>query len=65
MLSPARELESFKFLDRLSTHLKRAQGSQKALRHVLRDARELLDAWTNWNKDLVPPTWGGPAAKKK
>src|SRR5207249_12247249 len=44
MLSPARELESFKFLDRLSTHLKRAQGSQKALRHVLRDARELLDA---------------------
>ena len=44
MLSPARELESLKFLDRLFTHLKRVQGSQKALRHVLRDAREMLEA---------------------
>ena len=44
MLSQARELESLKFLDRLSTHLKRVQGSQKALRHVLRDAREMLEA---------------------
>ncbi len=44
MLSPAQELESLKFLDRLFTHLKRVQGSQKALRHVLRDAREMLEA---------------------
>ena len=44
MLSAERELESLKFLDRLSTHLKRVQGSQKALRHVLRDAREMLEA---------------------
>ena len=60
MLSPARELESFKFLDRLSTHLKRAQGSQKALRHVLRDARELLDATHGC---IAVAREGGPGAQ--
>src|SRR5438093_151187 len=44
MLSPEQELESLKFLDRLSQHLKRAQDPQKALRHALRDVRELLEA---------------------
>jgi signal transduction histidine kinase len=44
MPSPERELEFLKFLERLSTHLKRIQDPQKVLRYVLRDAREALDA---------------------
>jgi two-component system NtrC family sensor kinase len=60
MLSPAEELETLKFLDRLSTHLKRVQGPQKALRHVLRDAREALDATHGC---IAVPRDGAPGAQ--
>ncbi|PWT81838.1 MAG: hypothetical protein C5B57_09760 [Blastocatellia bacterium] len=44
MLSPDRELESFKFLDRLASHVRRGQDPQKALRYAVRDARDFLEA---------------------
>jgi signal transduction histidine kinase len=44
MLSPERELEYLKFLDRMSTHLKGAQDPQKALRYALRAVLDFLEA---------------------
>jgi signal transduction histidine kinase len=44
MLSLQRELEFFKFIDRLSTQLKHGQDAQKALRLTLREVREFLHA---------------------
>jgi two-component system, NtrC family, sensor kinase len=44
MLTPEQELESLKLLDRLSTHLNRAQDPQKALRSALRDTVDFLQA---------------------
>ena len=44
MLSPSRELEFLKLLDRLSSQLKHMRDPQKALRQALREAREFLDA---------------------
>src|SRR5258705_8852882 len=44
MLSSDRELAAFKFLDGLSAHLKDVREPRKALRHALRDTRELFQA---------------------
>src|SRR5262245_19670037 len=44
MSSPERELEALRFLDRLSSHLKGVQNPQHAVRYVLREAREALEA---------------------
>ena len=47
MLSPEQELDAFRFLDRLSTHLKQVQTPQHAVRYVLRETREALGADTD------------------
>jgi two-component system, NtrC family, sensor kinase len=44
MLSLEQELDAFRFLDRLSTHLKQVQTPQHAVRYVLRETREALAA---------------------
>jgi signal transduction histidine kinase len=44
MLPSDRELAAFKFLDGLSAHLKDVREPRKALRHALRDTRELFEA---------------------
>jgi len=44
MLSPEQELDAFRFLDRLSTHLKQVQTPQHAVRYVLRETRDTLAA---------------------
>jgi signal transduction histidine kinase len=40
--SAERELETFRFFDRLAAHLKTAQDAQQVLRHVTREATEAL-----------------------
>ena len=44
MVPPDRELDTLRFLDRLSGHLRGVQDPQHALRYVLREAREFLEA---------------------
>ena len=44
MVPPDRELDTLRFLDRLSGHLRGVQEPQHALRYVLREARDFLGA---------------------
>ena len=44
MLSKDRDLEAFRFLDRLTSQLKHVQDPPHAVRYVLRETREILEA---------------------